>query len=134
MRGTDQQQNHVFSYISPEQRVRKDHPLRPIRTMVDDILKQLSPPSYTTMLDLLKQVRRDEWLRQIHGDFHPWNILFRPGIDFQLLDRSRGEYGDPADDLTSLTVNYFFFSLQRSGRLEDPLEAERFDSRENRLE
>src|ERR1700676_4350481 len=43
MRGTDQQQSHVFSYISPEQRVRKDHPLRPIRTMVDDILKQLSP-------------------------------------------------------------------------------------------
>jgi transposase len=33
----------VFSYISPEQRVRKDHPLRPIRTMVDEILKQLSP-------------------------------------------------------------------------------------------
>jgi transposase len=43
MRGTDQQQTHVFSYISPEQRVRKDHPLRPIRTMVDEILKQLSP-------------------------------------------------------------------------------------------
>ena len=43
MRGTDQQQNHVFSYISPDKRVRKDHPLRPIRTMVDEILKQLSP-------------------------------------------------------------------------------------------
>jgi hypothetical protein len=42
MRGTDQQQIHVFSYISPEQRVRQDHPLRPIRTMVDEILKQLS--------------------------------------------------------------------------------------------
>src|SRR5271168_1184147 len=43
MRGTDQQQSHVFSYISPEQRVRSDHPLRPIRAMVDEILKQLSP-------------------------------------------------------------------------------------------
>jgi hypothetical protein len=61
-------------------------------------------------------------LRQVHGDFHPWNILFRNGVDFKLLDRSRGEYGDPADDLTSLTLNYFFFSLQRSGRLEGPLE------------
>lgn len=61
-------------------------------------------------------------LRQIHGDFHPWNILFRSGVDFQLLDRSRNEYGDPADDLTSLTLNYFFFSLQRSERLEGPLE------------
>src|ERR1700747_1734702 len=43
MRGNDQQQGHVFSYISPEQRVRKDHPLRPIRTMVDQVLKDLSP-------------------------------------------------------------------------------------------
>src|ERR1700690_4339957 len=43
MRGSDQRQSHVFSYISPEQRVRKDHPLRSIRTMVDEILKQLSP-------------------------------------------------------------------------------------------
>jgi transposase len=43
MRGTDQQQNHVFSYIFQEQRVRKEHPLRPIRTMVDKVLEQLSP-------------------------------------------------------------------------------------------
>lgn len=57
-------------------------------------------------------------LRQVHGDFHPWNILFQEGIDFQLLDRSRGEYGDPADDVTCLTANFIFFSLQRSGRLE----------------
>jgi Phosphotransferase enzyme family len=61
-------------------------------------------------------------LRQVHGDFHPWNILFRAGIDFSLLDRSRGEYGDPADDVTSLTLNYLFFSLQRYGRLEAGLE------------
>ena len=61
-------------------------------------------------------------LRQIHGDFHPWNILFEPGAEFRLLDRSRGEYGDPADDLTSLTLNYVFFSLQRSGRLEGGFE------------
>jgi transposase len=43
MRGEDQQQNHMFSYLSPEQRVRKDHPLRAIRAMVDEVLKQLSP-------------------------------------------------------------------------------------------
>jgi transposase len=42
MRGDDQQQNHVFSYLSPEMRVRKDHPLRAIRTMVDEVLTQLS--------------------------------------------------------------------------------------------
>jgi hypothetical protein len=61
---------------------------------------------------------RTHRLRQVHGDFHPWNILFRSGTDFSLLDRSRGEYGDPADDVTSLTLNYLFFSLQRTGRLE----------------
>ena len=33
----------MFSYLSPEQRVRKDHPLRAMRTMVDEILEQLSP-------------------------------------------------------------------------------------------
>ena len=42
MRGDDQQQSHVFSYLSPEARVRKDHPLRAIRTMVDEVLTQLS--------------------------------------------------------------------------------------------
>jgi len=43
MRGSDQQQNHIFSYVSPEERVRKDHPLRTVRAMVDEVLKQLSP-------------------------------------------------------------------------------------------
>jgi transposase len=43
MRGDDQQQNHIFSYLSPEERVRKDHPLRAIRVMVDEVLRQLSP-------------------------------------------------------------------------------------------
>jgi transposase len=43
MRGADQQQNHIFSYLSPEARVRSDHPLRAIRAMVDEVLSQLSP-------------------------------------------------------------------------------------------
>jgi aminoglycoside phosphotransferase (APT) family kinase protein len=61
-------------------------------------------------------------LRQVHGDFHPWNILFDQQDDFCVLDRSRGEWGDPADDVTCLTMNYLFFSLQRSGRLEGKFE------------
>src|SRR6185295_6634960 len=43
MRGDDLHQAEMFSYISPEQRVPKDHPLRPIRKMVDEILVELSP-------------------------------------------------------------------------------------------
>jgi aminoglycoside phosphotransferase (APT) family kinase protein len=65
---------------------------------------------------------RTHRLRQVHGDFHPWNILFREGADFGVLDRSRGEWGDAADDVTCLTLNYLFFSLQRSGRLEGGFE------------
>ena len=43
MRGPDEKQDWMFSYISAEKRVPKDHPLRSIRTMVDVILKDLSP-------------------------------------------------------------------------------------------
>ena len=43
MRGGDTQQGHMWSYIQPEQRVPQDHPLRPIRAMVDQALRELSP-------------------------------------------------------------------------------------------
>lgn len=43
MRGIDHQQGHVFSYLSPEERVRKDHPLRAVRAMTDEILREMSP-------------------------------------------------------------------------------------------
>ena len=43
MRGQDEQQLDVFSYVSPEQRVPQDHPLRPLRVMTDEALQQLQP-------------------------------------------------------------------------------------------
>jgi transposase len=43
MRGDDPQQAAMFSYISPEERVPPDHPLRTIRQMVDAVFKELSP-------------------------------------------------------------------------------------------
>ena len=42
MRGIDHQQGHVFSYLSPEVRVRKDHPLRAVRAMTDEVLREMS--------------------------------------------------------------------------------------------
>src|SRR5260370_22396704 len=42
MRGVDEQQSQIFSYLSPDARVRKDHPLRAIRAMVDEVLTQMS--------------------------------------------------------------------------------------------
>jgi transposase len=100
MRGTDQQQGHVFSYISPEQRVRKDHPLRPIRTMVDKVLKELSPefnkmyskvgrPSIppeqllrALLLQMLYSVRSERMLMEEID----YNILFRWFVGLNLDD------------------------------------------------
>jgi transposase len=43
MHGKDEQQLDVFSYISPEQRVPQDHPLRLLRVMADEALRNLQP-------------------------------------------------------------------------------------------
>ncbi len=84
--------------------------------------------------DLLKNIELNcvEWrwrikdmghrLSQVHGDFHPWNIIFREGADFTVLDRARGEWGEPADDAGTIAINYLFFSLQCYGRLEGAFE------------
>src|SRR4029450_4728479 len=111
MRGDDQQQGHVFSYISPEQRVRKDHPLRPIRTMVDKVLKELSPevnkmyakvgrPSIppeqllrALLLQMLYSVRSERLLVEEID----YNILFRWFVGLNL--------DDPVWDATTFTKN-----------------------------
>ncbi|MGE0395342.1 MAG: phosphotransferase family protein [Kofleriaceae bacterium] len=49
-------------------------------------------------------------LARIHGDFHPFNILFQ-GDELVLLDASRGTAGDPADDLAALAINFILFAL-----------------------
>src|SRR5499427_8446542 len=43
MRGSDSKQDDMFSYLSPEERVPANHPLRQIRPLVDKILKEMSP-------------------------------------------------------------------------------------------
>ena len=43
MRGDDHRQGGMWSYVSPEARVPKDHPLRPMRVMVDRALVELDP-------------------------------------------------------------------------------------------
>ncbi|MBI5408286.1 MAG: phosphotransferase [Nitrospirae bacterium] len=80
-------------------------------------------------------------LCRIHGDFHPGNIWFKAVssqrsavsdtppippvdkggqgevIDFILLDRSRGPWGEAADDVTAMTINYIFFSINNYGEM-----------------
>ncbi len=51
-------------------------------------------------------------LARSHGDFHPFNILFSDAHDLALLDSSRGSMGDPADDVTCLSINYVFFAVE----------------------
>jgi len=43
MRGDDRRPDAMFSYVSPEERIPEDHPLRTIRVMVDAVLRELSP-------------------------------------------------------------------------------------------
>jgi transposase len=43
MRSKDVQKTAMWSYVSPEERVPADHPLRPMREMVNEILRTMSP-------------------------------------------------------------------------------------------
>ncbi len=98
--------------------------------------------TYNEMSDIIKKAV--DWiaklkpkftrLSKIHGDFHPGNIWFidksnqifqknrenyssKNKIDFILLDRSRGPWGEPADDVTALSINYIFFSIMNHNEI-----------------
>ncbi len=59
-------------------------------------------------------------LSRIHGDFHPFgNIRFKLDGSIVAVDLSREMYGEPADDVTALTINYLFISIWQHGSLED---------------
>lgn len=68
----------------------------------------------------LKDVTRP--LVRIHGDFHPFNLLFDDTGELRLLDTSRGSAGDAADDVACLALNYPFFALERRGAFRDAFE------------
>jgi len=65
--------------------------------------------------------KRTHRLRRTHGDFHPFNVVFDDASELAVLDASRGGYGDPADDVTCMTLNYAFFSLGQSGAWREAL-------------
>ena len=69
-----------------------------------------------------KLKRKTHRLAQVHGDYHPWNVLFRKGTDFSVLDRSRGAWGEAADDVSAMSINYLFYSLLTYGKLAGPFE------------
>jgi len=111
MRGTDHQQSGMFSYISAERRVPKDHPLRAIRVMADAALRELGPrfdtlyatsgrPSIAPekllralLLQILYTVRSE---RQLMEQLD-YNLLFRWFVGLSM--------DDPVWDVTVFTKN-----------------------------
>lgn len=55
---------------------------------------------------------RSARLSRIHGDYHPFNVLFDDMGGVHLLDASRGCLGDPADDVICMAINYVFFGVE----------------------
>ncbi len=62
---------------------------------------------------------RGERLCSVHGDYHPGNIRLQ-GDDFFLLDRSRGSWGEAADDVSCLSVNFIHYALKDCGTFSGP--------------
>jgi transposase len=111
MRGADCEQSAMFSYISAERRVPRDHPLRAIRAMADAALKELSAdfaalyassgrPSIAPerllralLLQVLYTVRSERLLMEQLD----YNFLFRWFVGLSL--------DDPVWDVTVFTKN-----------------------------
>jgi transposase len=101
MRGKDMQQEAMFSYLSPEARVPRDHPLRPIREMVNQALKELSeefqamysqegrpsiPPEKllrALLLQILYTIRSERLLMEQLN----YNLLFRWFVGLSMDDQ-----------------------------------------------
>jgi len=143
MRGDDLQQDAMFSYVSPERRVPTDHPLRPIRRMVDQVLKGLSGhfdtlysstgrPSIapekllrTLLLQVLYTVRSERLLLEQLD----YNLLFRWFVGLNM--------DDPVWDATVFSKNRerllkgavaqaFFEQVLKLARQQDLLSDEHF--------
>jgi transposase len=100
MRGQDTQQSGMFSYVSAEQRVPADHPLRAIRSMVDQALREMSSsfeamykklgrPSIapekllrTLLLQVLYSIRSERMLMEQLE----YNLLFRWFVGLNIDD------------------------------------------------
>jgi len=106
MRGIESKTDALFVYVSPEAFVPKDHPLRPIRTMVDKALAELDrdfsalysdtgrpsiPPEHLLKALLLQALFSIRSNRQVVEQLH-YNILFRwfvgLALDEEIWDHS----------------------------------------------
>ncbi len=62
------------------------------------------------------------WKRlcRVHGDFHPFNIYFTEDDELIVMDRSRGRWGEAADDVSCLTINFLWYALLERGSFKGP--------------
>src|SRR5262245_10686381 len=111
MRGADGRQGGMFSYVSTERRIPADHPLRPIRAMTDEVLRQLSPrlarlypkrgwPSVAPeklLRALLVQVLYSIRSERLLMEQLEYNVLFRWFVGLSM--------DDPVWDVTVFTKN-----------------------------
>ena len=119
MRGHDEQTTHMFSYLSPEQRVPADHPLRAVRALTDEALQTMSrrfaslyattgrpsiPPEQllrALLLQVLYTVRSERLLMEELN----YNLLFRWFVGLNMDDPSLKSFrcvdaaeSDPPED------------------------------------
>ena len=91
MRGPDDQMSDMFSYLSPEQRVRPDHPLRAVRRITDAALAELSPRFTTIYSDVGRRSIPPEQLLRALVRQGLYSIrserLLREEIDYSVLFR-----------------------------------------------
>lgn len=127
MRGDDLQQSAVFSYVSPEERVPANHPLRPIREVTDRVLQSLSATfdaMYSKigrrsvapekllralLLQILYTIRSERMLMEQLN----YNLLFRWFVGLNLDDPVWDEtvYTKNRDRLLKADVARKFFDL-----------------------
>ena len=111
MRGRDERTESMFSYVSPEDRVPADHPLRSIRRITDRALERLSPtfdslyvkfgrpsvPPEQLLRALLLQVLYSVRSERLLMEQLDYNILFRWFVGLSL--------DEPVWDPTTFTTN-----------------------------
>jgi transposase len=126
MRGADIQQDTLFSTVIPEERVPSDHPLRPIREMVNKALKELDadfndlyselgrdsiPPEKLLRAQLLMAFYTIRSERQLMEQID-YNLLFRWFVGFSMDDKvwNHSVFSKNRDRLLEGEVSHRFFA------------------------
>ena len=117
MRGDDRQQAKMFSYISPEERVPLDHPLRVIREMVDRTYSPSRSP-YGANDEGSRRVSKNVKTGNIHGLIgHIMDTCKRKGLRVspQPLEIFGGAVGDRTPDLMTASPSPLFGEFASQG-------------------